>query len=180
MYFLISNDSNYNQLYLNNKDDEFYISSIIGSLSNNPKKIKANWIDDEDEELQIPDITFVNSFIPVFSENAYNVVKDSECIQGNEFFTIDVESETWYVLNICTCYENILNLKKSKISKYDDGSISWIFDFVFKKEIANESLFYLKEQPVSYFCTKTFVQLLKDNNIKGLNFIECKTQKYIF
>lgn len=180
MYFLISNDSNYNQLYLSNKDDRFYISSIIGSLSNNPKKIKATWIDDEDEELQIPDITFVNSFIPVFSEKAYNVVKDSECIQGNEFFTIDVEGETWYVLNICTCYEKILNLRKSKISKYDDGSISWIFEFVFKKEIANESLFYLKEQPVSYFCTNTFVKLIEDNNIKGLNFVECKIKKSIF
>ncbi len=180
MYFLISNDSNYKQLYLNSKDDGFYISSIIGSLSNNPKKIKANWIDDEEEELQIPDITFVNSFIPVFSEKAYNAVKDSECIQGNEFFPIDVEGETWYVLNICTSYEKILNLRKSKISKYDDGGISWIFEFVFKKEIANESLFYLKEQPVSYFCTNTFVRLIGDNNIKGLNFIECKTKKSIF
>ena len=74
MYFLISNDSNYNQLYLNNKDDEFYISSIIGSLSNNPKKIKANWIDDEDEKLKIPDITFVNSFI--VSKNL-NLIEES-------------------------------------------------------------------------------------------------------
>lgn len=180
MYFFISKDSNFRQLYLNNKDDGFYISSIIGSLSNNPKKVKANWIDDEEEELQIPDITFVNSFIPVFSEKVYNVVKNSECIQGNEFFPIDVEGETWYVLNICTCYDKILNLRKSKISKYDDGSISWIYEFAFKKEIANESLFYLKEQPVSYFCTDTFVNLLKDNNIKGMNFTKCKIIKSIF
>lgn len=178
--YLISNDSNYRQLYLNNKDDRFYISSIIGSLSNNPKKIKADWIDDEEEELQMPDIAFVNSFIPVFSEKAYNVVKNSECIQGNEFFTIDVERETWYVLNICTCYEKILNLRKSKISKYDDGSISWISEFVFKKDILDESLFYLKEQPVSYFCTDKFIQLLKDNNINGLKFTKCKIIKNIF
>lgn len=180
-YLLESDSSNYKQLELCTAEDRDYISSIIGKSCSNPKKLKAEWIVLEDEEdLPIPDVAYINSFIPVCSQRVYDFLLNTEYMNGNEFIPIKVEEENWYILNICTYYEKILNLRKSKISKYDDGSISWIFDFVFKKEIANESLFYLKEQPVSYFCTNTFVKLIEDNNIKGLNFVECKIKKSIF
>lgn len=182
-YFLFSSDcNNYKQLILPTFEERDYISSIIGRPCNNPKVLNADWITETDDnhKLSVPDIAFINTYIPVCNEKVFKLLQASNYMLGNEFIPINIESYKWYIINICTQYEGILNLHKSKLSRYDDGRIMWISKFVFKKEILDESLFYLKEQPVSYFCTESFMNLLNANNIKGLIYTECKIKKSFF
>ncbi|MCQ2124930.1 MAG: hypothetical protein MJZ25_12175 [Fibrobacter sp.] len=125
-----------------------------------------------DDGREIPDFYFIGGFIPVVSESALSAIDldhaDVELLPAQ-----DDCGKKFYILNPLSCEDSALNLKKSKVQYTSDGTISWISDFVFSY-CPQKRMFRLSEMPTKMFVDDKFVQLIREKNMTGIDFIPCK------
>lgn len=168
----------YRNIVPDNKTDADILNDAYGKeLSQSWKTIKFHWdTDDGDERRNV--FLYLGSIL-VIDEKGKDIVKHI-FVDNTEFLPIDVDGENWYVINVCNTIEGILNLSKSSVDRFKDGSIKWIKEFVFNKDTAPFPLFRIKELKTALFASGSFQKTVSNAAMQGLGFEECKTKCAIF
>lgn len=174
LYLLKGDVDRFDQLIIESESDRELVSTIVGTRGSIPHSVCAIWAGGG---LPKPDIAILNGFVMVCSSRVKNALDSSTFMDGNEFLTINVDGESWYIMNVCNKGKGLLNHFRSKVSYYNDGQVKWIDKHVFKKCYGNDAVFYLEEQPTAYFSSKGFVDVLEINHFHGILAEECKIIK---
>ena len=98
------------------------------------------------------------------------LINSSKC----ECLPIKIAQDEYYIINVCDTLKGVLDRKKSKIEYFKDGSIKWIRNFAFCADCETSLIFHISEIASPIFATETFVQCVKNANLIGLQFEECK------
>lgn len=98
----------------------------------------------------------------------------------SEILPIFVDNEEFYVLNVCTSLNNVLDIKRSKVEYFKDKSIKWISEYVFSSNCSDSSIFHISEIQSPIFVSDAFVECVRNSGLVGLKFEECKQGKSSF
>lgn len=101
---------------------------------------------------------------------------------GVQFLTAPLQHEDgnrqikdYWIMNVTNCIE-CLNLEQSNISRYDDGEIMAVNEFVIIRSAIPQDIhiFRCKEFPYSLLMTDAAASSLKGKGIRGVYFVESK------
>ena len=164
-------------------EDEAFLDLLNGGfvgkkMSPSWKTPTLKWCTDEGEEMC--DLPLLMGFIPVFNQKAYKTL--SKLIPKNtvEYLPVKADSETYYVVNPLVLYDDVLNLKKSKIKHFPDGRVMDITKYVLLPKPTLSPIFKISQLPTLSFVTKEFVDLVTRNGLTGANFVECEVSENNF
>jgi hypothetical protein len=117
----------------------------------------------------------ISSVAPVFNTRAVEVLKPL-CKGLGEFLPIDLEGDTdSYFLFHCTSLSDAVDLKKSTLDYFSDGSISRVIKFQFIKSRLKQPIFRLQcLSPTRTwdYVTDEFVDVCTDAGLTGFDFAE--------
>lgn len=120
------------------------------------------------------DVFMYLGYIMVANQKVVDALCKYEVLDNVELLPIDIEGEKYYVVNVCSVLHDVIDLKHSKIDYFKDHSIKWIREYVFKNDITVSSLFRIPEVSAVLFCSKQFIDKIKEHRFVGLKFNECK------
>lgn len=153
------------------KDAAEVLNNAYGqSLATDWEILKFHW-DTEDGEDKRNMFLHLGSIL-VVDEQSKSIIEP--VIDNAELLPIDIDGESWFVVNVCNKLDGALDLSKSKIESFKDGSIKWVREFVFNSEFSKPSLFRISELETALFASDEFRQTVSNAPIKGLKFEECK------
>ena len=117
----------------------------------------------------------ISTVNPVFSTKAVKVLKPL-CREHGEFLPIDLEGDTdSCFLFHCTSLSDAVDLKKSTLDYFSDGSISRVITFQFIKSRLKQPIFRLQcltPTRLWQYVTDEFVEVCKDAGLTGFDFAE--------
>lgn len=140
------------------------------------KEFPYQWKNDNEAD-SVSDCPFLIGAIPVFSLQTMNLIKEQLTSDTAEIIPISIENETFCILRAKLRVANLLNERKSKITRFSDGRIMSIEKYVFKNEDKMPLLFQLQQYPLFTFVTGTLADLLLAVHPTGLCMEECKIHK---
>lgn len=118
------------------------------------------------------DFHFLLGYIPVISEKTRSLFNfndsDIELLP-----VLDESGSKYYIVNPCFCDSHILNEQKSKITYNPEGKISWISEPVFLHN-SEKLLFMIPRMPTKIYVNETFVNIVKEHKLQGIDFITRK------
>lgn len=170
--YLIKNTlGQYKTIVPADKADSDVLNNAYGqSLASGWKLLKFHWnTEDGDERRNI--FLYLGSIL-VVDEKGKNAI--SHNIDNVEYLPIDIDGEQWFVVNVCKTLNGVLNLSKSNIERFKDGSIKWIKEFVFNQDCSSFSLFRISELKTALFASDSFRESLLGSSLAGLSFENCK------
>jgi hypothetical protein len=127
---------------------------------------------------KICDFPFIMGSIPTISEKAFILLKPllEEC--DIQVIHIIVEGLNYYVLNVMSLYDDVLNIKASKISYFNNGDIKNIVKYVFLPSVDKVSPFFkIKQLPTYTFITDEVVKIIDRNHLIGAEIEHCQIKK---
>lgn len=135
------------------------------------KDFRYDWLMDESDV--IPDFVIIISELLGCSEEISHLI--TEICPNIVLHPILIGSKKFNIQSNIPVYQNRLNLKKSKITRFSNGDIMEISNPVL---LPGEycPLFRMEEIPSTYFCTEEFKNMVESNNLSGLKFEECKVK----
>lgn len=97
-------------------------------------------------------------------------------LDGNEteLLPIDVEGDSFYVVNPYRKELDLLDVAHSEIEFFKDHSIKWIREYVFKSYSNCPQLFHIAEIATPIFASESFTEAYNKAGLTGLKFEECK------
>lgn len=118
------------------------------------------------------DFHFLLGYIPVISERTRALFNFNN--SNIELLPVlDESGSRYYIVNPCFCDSHILNKRKSKITYNSEGLISWISEPVFFHN-SEKLLFMIPRMPTKIYANETFVNVVKEHNLQGIDFIARK------
>ncbi len=132
------------------------------SVLKNWKEIKFSWTN---ENLKKCDFPFIDGFIPVISQKAYDVLHPLTQNDA-EYLPINVDGERFYIMNVLKVYPKIVNLKDSHDEHYT---------FYPTPNLA--SIFKIEEQFTPLFVTAEIKNAIEKTNLIGYKFIKCQIKE---
>ena len=118
------------------------------------------------------DFHFLLGYIPVISERTRALFNFNN--SNIELLPVlDESGSRYYIVNPCFCDSHILNKRKSKITYNSEGLISWISEPVFFHN-SEKLLFMIPRMPSKIYANETFVNVVKEHNLQGIDFIARK------
>ena len=118
------------------------------------------------------DFHFLLGYIPVISERTRALFNFNN--SNIELLPVlDESGSRYYIINPCFCDSHILNKRKSKITYNSEGLISWISEPVFFHN-SEKLLFMIPRMPTKIYANETFVNVVKEHNLQGIDFIARK------
>ena len=168
IYLLESDVSKYKWIHPVNEDDWDIIGNIDGSI------ISKGWksIDLEFINKLIGDFPNLLSGAIVISKKAKDII---EPIIGNnsEFLTVRVLGEYSYLIMNVLNQNDWLDKAKSSYKSFSDGRIRQINNYVFfEDKLREDIIFRLSAYRCNIYVTDKFINIIKENNLKGLKFVE--------
>lgn len=135
------------------------------------KDFRYDWLMDESDV--IPVFVIIISELLGCSEEISHLI--TEICPNIVLHPILIGSKKFNIQSNIVVYQDRLNLKKSKITRFSNGDIMEISNPVL---LPGEycPLFRLEEIPSTYFCTEEFKNMVESNNLSGLKFEECKVK----
>jgi hypothetical protein len=144
----------------------------------NPPEVEVLY----DEDLKVrsdilapQDFTCLNySSIPVFSENAVTVLEELLFV-GGELLPLIFNTVPYFAFNV-TRVIDALNQEQSEVTRFSDGSIMQVKQFVFAADrVRGVDVFKIPEQIRStFFVSQRFVDLVKAHSLMGFKFHLCR------
>lgn len=129
--------------------------------------------DNLDKELC--DCPFLIGAIPVFrKEKIYKIryIFSSQDISTTELI---VDGASYILLITNNVVKGLLDERKSTITRFSDGRIMTVENYVFKKKKEYPDIFRIEELPLFTFVTDRIANELLEQNLSGLAMEECKT-----
>lgn len=171
IYLLNNTFGQYRNIVLANKTNAEVLNEAYGQrLASTWKTIQFHW-DTEDGNERRNIFLYLGSLL-VVDEKGRNAI--SQNTDNIEYLPIDIDGEQWFVVNVCNVFDGVLNLSKSKIERFKDGSIKWIKEFVFNQDCPSSLLFRISEMRTALFASDSFRECLLGSSLVGLNFEDCK------
>lgn len=124
-------------------------------------------------DLGLPDCG--NAEVPLFSAKSVEILKPL-CNDHGEFLPIDLDDDTTsYFLFHCTSLCDAVDLKKSKLDHFSDGSLSRVIQFHFTKSKITQPIFRLAclhPTRTWQYVTDKFVKECQQAELTGFEFSE--------
>lgn len=183
IYKIIKAEGYFKNLKANNEEildviDQCLEGKSISSIWK--KNYTMSWEKDE-EYTQNADILFYIGLVPVINENSYNLLKKYIPLDSVEYLNIKIENnQNLYLMNVLNINTEIFNEKKSKIDYYKTGTIREVIKYVFNDIETIPVIFRIPQSPCEIFVSDEFVKIVKDNNLTGIDFKECKISRSLF
>ncbi|SHM14177.1 fibrobacter succinogenes major paralogous domain-containing protein [Fibrobacter sp. UWB7] len=118
------------------------------------------------------DLHFLLGYIPLISEKTRSLFNFND--SDVELLPVfDESGSKYYIVNPCFCDSHILNEQKSKITYNPEGKISWISEPVFLHN-SEKLLFMIPRMPTKIYVNETFVNIVKEHKLQGIDFITRK------
>lgn len=155
-----------------NVDTQLLVDGYGTSLLESWNPIYFVW--DIEDGILNRDIFMYLGYIIVANRKVVDALCCDSLLDNVELLPIDIEGEEYYVVNVCSVLHDVIDLKHSKIDYFKDHSIKWIHEYVFKNNITISSLFRIPEISTALFCSKQFINIIKEHRFIGLKFDECK------
>ena len=133
-----------------------------------------HWSEDNKE---VSDAPFLIGAIPIFRSEA---LTQAGIIFPDDFVeevTIKVEGTEYVIVKATQIVTDLLDEKRSKISRFSNGRIMDIERYVFKKNNKVPPIFKLKQYPLFTFVTDALGDKLNAAAISGLKLEKCKIIK---
>lgn len=132
---------------------------------------RYDWLTDESNVT--PDfVIIISELLGCAKKNSHFITKLCPNIV---LHPILIGSKEFNIQSNIPVYQDRLNLKKSKITRFSNGDIMEISNPVLLSS-EYSPLFRLEEIPSTYFCTELFKNMVESNNLTGLKFEECKVK----
>lgn len=112
--------------------------------------------------------------ILVINYKALGELQDTLDDEEIELLPIDVEGESFYVVNTCREESELLDVTRSKIEFFKDHSIKWVREYAFKSSPKCSPLFHITEIATPLFASGSFVEAYNKVGLVGLKFEECR------
>jgi len=180
------NNRNFKELIKDNNNEEEFRNIINDGFVG--KKIKNIWNsnytmtwDKNTSTIEKADFCFYAGLIPFVNEKTYRLLNDVIPLNYIEFLPVTIENkETMYALNIVNINTEIFNEKKSTIKYFPDGDIYEIKKYIFNDIENIPVIFKIPQMLKDIFVSDEFVKIVKDNNLTGIDFKECKISRSLF
>lgn len=179
IYLLKNNFTAHRNIMPVEQEEQRYLADNYGqSMQKEWNPIDFVWNHEDGEEPW--DMFLYMGYILIANKKCISVLKDIISKGQCEILPIYIEKEEYYVINTCSIYNGIIDLKKSKVEYFKDNSIKWIDDFVFYTDCCNSPIFHVKEFQSALFVSEHFLSCSKEFMLSGLKFIKCKESKPFF
>lgn len=136
--------------------------------------------DEENEYRRVSDSPFLIGAIPIFSQRTMNKIKDFLTEDMVELIPISIEKKKFEVVRAKIRMANLLDEKRSKITRFSDGRIMSVEKYVFKNNGNLPLLFQLQQYPLFTFATGILADKLFELCPSGLCLEECKIHESFF
>lgn len=183
IYKIMESKGYFKKLKANNEEildviDKSFEGKPISSIWK--ENYTMSWEEDE-EYTQNADFLFYIGLVPVINENSYNLLKTYIPLDSVEYLTVKMEnSQNLYLMNVLNINTKIFNEKKSKIDYYKTGTIREIIKYIFNDIGTIPIIFKIPQSPCDIFVSDEFVKIVKDNDLTGIDFQECKISRSLF
>lgn len=134
----------------------------------------------EASDKEVSDAPFLIGAIPIFRTEVILRMGNSFPASLVGQVPIKVEGEDYTILKARSYVSNILNEKKSKLSRFSDGRIMDVERYVFKPTDNVPSFFKISQYPLFTFVTGEVAGDLMKAGITGLVLEECRVKKTWF
>lgn len=134
----------------------------------------------EVSDKDICDAPFLIGAIPIFRSEVVSRMGNSFPASLVMQVPIKVEGEDYTILKARSYVSNILNEKKSKLSRFSDGRIMDVEKYVFKPIDNVPSFFKILQYPLFTFVAEDMAEILMKASITGLALEECRVKKTWF
>ena len=157
------------------KMDNFNIDGFGQALEFRWVAPKSEFLESDSDFKVMPDMSQWTGSDLVLSSNAKNTLSN---ILGNlgEYLELAGKAKDYCLFNPTQRIGNeIVNLKETKSSYFDDGSWKQIEKLVFNKEAGSQvpAVFTIgMDSGTTLFCNQAFKDTVESNNLKGLIFSE--------
>lgn len=154
------------------------------SMLDDWRTLGINWLihdSNKDLGLEIPDIAGLGATSFVLSKKAKNIL-EPHLGDNVEYLECDLKGERWFALNLLG-FEDAVDHDLTEFNYNKRGQVSRTRRFkrlvMDKAKINNTALFRTKDTTLRYFTTdaeNSLYQLIKENDLTGLDFIEIETK----
>lgn len=131
-----------------------------------------------EENKEVSDAPFLIGAIPIFRSDALTYAKivfPKDCVKE---VTIHVDGIEYVIIKAIGKVDDLLDEKKSVISRFADGRIMNIEKYIFKAKDNVPPIFKLAQYPLFTFVTDEIGDKLKAATLSGLKLERCKIKKW--
>lgn len=150
------------------------IGEIEWSNVENISKETYSWDNTDKSHCDCP---FIIGSIPVFPYSVLDILKPFFVGQKIQIIPIRVEDCQYAIVNTTEVLDGVLNEKKSKLTRFQNGRIMDVEDYVLKPQNKIHNIFKLSQFPVFSFISEELYNAIKKLNLTGITFEECKISK---
>lgn len=179
IYKLYTTGLSYKDIYYDKTPILDNIGKILWKNINEISSFHFKWNTEENDK-PICDCPFIIGSIPVFSNSAYEIIKQFLLDKEVQIIPISINGLSYYIINITLLLNDILSEKYSKIERFSSGRIMNIDKYVFKYRREIPPFFRIKQLPTFTFANEDVATTIKDSQITGIELEECKVKKWIF
>lgn len=149
------------------------------------KPLKSTWCPisfkwDTEDGTNARDAFLYLGSILIINDKALGELQGTLDADEIELLPVDVERESFYVVNTCREESDLLDVSHSRIEFFKDHSIKWVREYVFKSSPECSQLFHIKEIATPLFASESFVKVYNKAGLIGLEFEECRQSHHGF
>lgn len=123
------------------------------------------------------DCPFIIGSVPVFPYSVLNILRPFFVGQNVQIIPIKVEDGKYVIVNTTEILDDVLNEKKSKLTRFQDGRIMDVEEYVLKSQNIFPNMFKLSQFPVFSFISEDLYNAIRTLNLTGIYFEECKMSR---
>lgn len=166
---------------VNNRTIHYEGTPIIDSLGElewtNVKEVCEETYCWDNIEQPYCDCPFIIGSVPVFPYSIIDVLTPLLKGLNIQKILIKVENCQFVILNTLEIVDGVLDDRKSKLTRFQDGRIMDVEKYVLKSQKNYPSMFKLKEIPIFTFVSEELYNTINKLGLSGISFEECKKNK---
>lgn len=162
---------------INNRTIHYEGTPIIENIGeiewSNVKNISKETYSWDNMDKSHCDCPFIIGSVPVFPYSVLDILKPLFVGQKIQIIPIRVEDGQYAIVNTTEVLDGVLNEKKSKLTRFQDGRIMDVEKYILKPLKYCSNMFKLREFPVFTFISETLYNTIHKLGLSGIVFEEC-------
>lgn len=158
--------------FLNKLGEEFELSDFGQPMLEKWQTVNGKFLGRVGGVQTIPDITTWQTDLLLLNQKAYDALKDTLGTYG-EFLPVDVNSETFYLLNVLhRLPDEVIDMDNSEYEIYDEEEVGFKTLSFDASKIPQDSLVFCVQNQFAYniYCDDRFKKLIEEKGLGGLSF----------